>query len=441
MTDLSDKTPAFSRRIFLQQGVTLASLAATVPAFIQRSAFGMMLPVGSMVSSQAGVPEDRVLVIIQLAGGNDGLNTVIPFGDADYYRARPTLAIPAPDRGGNAAALTVDGVRGIGLHPNLASFKDLMDDGVAAIVQGVGYPNPNRSHFASTDIWETADLAGRGNGWIGRYFDNTCNGTPIPEGSVSIGRTAPQTLIGDIQKPVSFESAELFRWLGEDMHAAMADPYRRITRAGALEHADGDSGGDSQASFLMRTALDAQVSSERIRAAVAKRPLVAYPNGNLARQLQVIGAMIRDGMKTRVYYASLGGFDTHAGQAGSHANLLRQFADSVKAFHADLKAQGNSSRVLTMAFSEFGRRVQQNGSAGTDHGTAAPMLLMGDMVRRGSTGGLLGTHPSLQDLDRGDLKFNVDFRSVYAGILEDWMGAPAERILGGRFQKAQIIRG
>jgi len=428
---MTDHIPAFSRRIFLQQGVTLASLAATVPSFIQRSAFGMMLPVGSMVSSQAGVPEDRVLVIVQLAGGNDGLNTVIPFGDPDYYRARPTLAVAAPDRGGNQAALRVDGADGVGLHPALADFKDLMDDGAATIVQGVGYPNPNRSHFASTDIWETADLAGRGNGWIGRYFDCTCNGTPIPEGAVSIGRTAPQTLIGDVQKPVSFESADLFRWLGEDLHGAMADPYQRITRAGAL-----DDDGESQAAFLMRTALDAQVSSERIRAAVAKRPLVQYPRGNLARQLQVIGAMIRDGMGTRVYYASLGGFDTHAGQAGQHQNLLRQFAGAMRAFQADLKAQGNAGRVLTMAFSEFGRRVQQNGSAGTDHGTAAPMMLMGEMLRPG----LLGTHPSLQDLDRGDLKFNVDFRSVYASILEDWMGAPSEKILGGRFRKAQLIR-
>lgn len=185
----------------------------------------------------------------------------------------------------------------------------------------------------------------------------------------------------------------------------------------------------------MRTALDAQVSSDRIRAAVSKQPLARYPGGQLSRQLQIVGAMIRDGMATRVYYVSIGGFDTHGQQPGPHGFLLRQVGDSLNAFYKDLKAQGNSGRVLTMVFSEFGRRVAQNGSNGTDHGTAAPMLFVGDMVRPG----LLGRQPSLTDLDQGDLKFNVDFRSVYAGVLEDWMKAPAAKILGQEFRKAEIV--
>jgi uncharacterized protein (DUF1501 family) len=430
---LDNHDSAYTRRVFLQQGLGFASLVATAPLFIQRSAMGMLNPLAALLSSVPGVPEDHVLVVVQLGGGNDGLNTVVPFGDRAYYNARPNIALLEPGKTGNQpAALAVDSTRGIGLHPNFAGFKALMDDGVASIVQGVGYPNPNRSHFTSMDIWHTADTNAKGNGWIGRYFDCTCNGTPVPEGSVAVGRNAPLAMQGDIQKPVSFESAELFRWIGEDLHPSMKQPYEKINRSGQLD----DVNPDSQLGFLMRTALDAQVSSDRIRAAVAKTPLVRYPGGELSRQLQIVGAMIRDAMNTRVYYTSLGGFDTHAGQPNSHANLLRQLGDSLNAFYKDLKAQGNNTRVLTMVFSEFGRRVAQNASNGTDHGTAAPMYFVGDMIRPG----ILGNHPSLTDLDEGDLKYNVDFRSVYTAVLEDWLKAPAERILGKKYQKAQIVK-
>ena len=431
---MSDNT--YSRRLFIQQGMTLASMVTTAPLFIQRSALGMMRPLGSMLSSQPGVPEDRILVVVQLGGGNDGLNTVVPFGNRLYYNGRPNLAIPAPGRGNQAGgaggALPLDDVAGIGLHPNLDGFKALYDEGVASIVQGVGYPNPNRSHFTSMDIWHTAKTSAKGYGWLGRYFDCTCNGTPVPQGSVAIGREAPLAMQGAVQKPVTFERAELFQWLGEDLNAALDEPYQKITRSGVL----GEVEPDSQLGFLMRTALDAQISSDRIRAAVARKPLVRYPGGDLARQLRITAAMIRGGLGTRVYYLSMGGFDTHANQAGRHANLMRQMGGGLHAFYKDLKAQGNSGRVLTMAFSEFGRRVGQNASGGTDHGTAAPMYLVGDMIRPG----LLGDHPSLSDLDSGDLKYNLDFRSVYAAILEDWMGAPANQILGRAYRKAKIIK-
>ena len=420
----------YTRRIFLQQGMTLASLAATAPLFIQRSALGMMRPQGSPLMSQPGVPEDRILVVVQLGGGNDGLNTVVPYGNNLYHNTRPSLAIPAPGRGQNAA-LELDKAAGIGLHPSLEAFKELIDEGVASIVQGVGYPNPNRSHFTSMDIWHTADTDARGYGWIGRYFDNTCEGMPKPEAGVAIGRSAPLAMQGALQKPVTFETADLFQWLGNEYSPLLKDPYQKINRQGTVEAVDPD----SQLGFLMRTALDAQISSDRIRAAVARQPLVRYPGSGLARQLQTVAAMIRDEMPTRVYYVSLGGFDTHANQSNRHTNLLRQFAASLRAFHRDLKAQGNAGQVLTMCFSEFGRRVGQNASGGTDHGTAAPMYLMGEMVRPG----LLGQHPSLNDLDRGDLKFNVDFRSVYAAVLEDWMGADARSILGREYRKAKIL--
>lgn len=424
----------YTRRLFLQQGVTLASMATTAPLFIQRSAMGMLNPLASILTSQPGVPDERILVVVQLGGGNDGLNTVVPYGNSLYYNARPGLSIPAPgrNRNGQVGALPLDDVEGIGLHPNLAGLKELYDEGVASIIQGVGYPNPNRSHFTSMDIWHTADYSAKGHGWIGKYFDNTCNGTPIPEGSVAIGRNAPLAMQGEIQKPVTFESEELFRWLGEEVTDGLAKPYETVNRAGVLEDVDPD----SQLGFLMRTALDAQVSSDRIRKAVAKQPLAPYPGNGLAQQLKIVGAMIRDGMTTRVYYVSMGGFDTHAGQGGRHAQLLNQFGQAVNAFYRDLKAQGNNGRVLTMAFSEFGRRVRQNASGGTDHGTAAPMYFIGDMVRPG----LLGQHPSLSDLDNGDLKFSVDFREVYTAVLDDWMKAPAAQVLGREYRKAKIIK-
>ncbi len=432
MPDPFDRT--YTRRLFLQQGMTLASLAATAPLFIQRSALGLMQPAGSALSSRPGVRDERILVVVQLGGGNDGLNTVVPYGHAAYYRARPTLAVPAPDRGTaqQPGAMVLDQRAGIGLHPNLRGFKELLDQGTASIVQGVGYPNPNRSHFTSMDIWHTADTDARGHGWIGRYFDCTCNGTPEPEGAVAIGDTAPLAMQGALQKPVTFETAELFRWLGDDLHESLQDPYQAINRAGALPPVDPD----SQLGFLMRTALDAQIASDRIRAAVAKHPLVEYPRERLAQQLRVVGAMIRDGMPTRVYYVSMSGFDTHANQAAQHANLLRQLGEALLAFYRDLKAQGATGRVLTMAFSEFGRRVGQNASGGTDHGTAAPMYFVGDMLRPG----LLGEHPPLESLDEGDLVFNVDFRSVYATVLEDWMGAASQQVLGRAWPKAKILR-
>jgi uncharacterized protein (DUF1501 family) len=177
-------------------------------------------------------------------------------------------------------------------------------------------------------------------------------------------------------------------------------------------------------------------SSDRIRAAVAKQPLVPYPGHGLAGQLKTIGAMIRDGMPTRVYYASMGGFDTHGGQLGTHGNLMRQFGESLAAFQRDLKAQGNDGRVTTMVFSEFGRRVKQNASGGTDHGTAAPMFLVGPQVKPG----VFGNHPSLTDLDQGDLKYGVDFRSVYASVLEDWLKAPSEKVLRARFANPSLFK-
>ncbi len=427
-------TRAYSRRAFVVRGLTLASGAATIPYFLQKSAVALAQGFDPTVSSRPGVPEDRVLVVVQLAGGNDGLNTVVPFEMDEYYRARPRIGIP------KAQALRLSERVDVGLHPAMGGLKELYDEGMVTVIQGVGYPNPNRSHFTSMDIWHTADTDGIGDGWLGRYFDNQCAGAPGNDCAghlgMAIGREAPPAMQGRSYKPIAFESAELFRWTGLDLHDSLHRPYEEILRAELDPSVEAR---NPNAAFLTWTAMDAQLASDRIRRAVEAEPLADYPDGRLAEQLAMVASMIRAGLETRVYYVTLGGFDTHANQGGvngGHANLLRQFAGAVNAFYRDLRAQGNAERVLTMSFSEFGRRVAQNGSNGTDHGAAAPMFLIGPAARAGVQGG----HPSLTRLDAGDLMYHTDFRRVYATVLEDWLKADASAALGGRFSTLPIVR-
>ncbi len=426
---------AYTRRVFLQQGAALASAAVTIPTFLQGAAEALAQTPG-VHGSRPGVPDERILVVVQLAGGNDGLNTVIPYGDASYYRARPGIGIREEGLIKLGSSRTE---RGLGLHPRMGGLKSLYDDGMLSIVQGVGYPNPNRSHFKSTDIWHTADEGGTGDGWLGRFFDNKCAGQQgagcSGHEAIAIGRTAPLAMQGRTSRPIAFESEDLFRWTGlEDSDSLVHEAYEQMTSEQPSNAAPG-----SAASFLTRTALDAQIASDRIRDAVGVRPLVQYPRSRLGQQLAMVASMIRAGLETRVYYVTLGGFDTHARQGnvnGSHANLLAQFSQGVKAFWDDLKAQNNDGRVLMMSFSEFGRRVAQNGSGGTDHGAAAPMFLMGPNVRPG----VVGDHPSLTDLDGGDLKHTVDFRSVYSGVLEDWLKTDGAGVLGRGYRPAKVVR-
>jgi uncharacterized protein (DUF1501 family) len=292
------------------------------------------------------------------------------------------------------------------------------------------------------DIWHTADTTGTGTGWLGRYFDNDCCGSPVdglkgapePMAGISIGRDAPLAMKGQKAQPIGFESAELFQWLGKGVDDSLAKPYEQIARRGVTPGVDPA----TSAGFLMRTSLDAQISSDQIRKAVSQKPMVNYPGNELARQLAMVSSMIRAGLPTRVYYVTLGGFDTHAGQGGEngrHAQLMQQLGSSMKAFYQDLKAHGNDTRVLTMSFSEFGRRVGQNASGGTDHGTAAPMFLAGPMVKAG----VIGDQPSLTDLDSGDLKYKIDFRSVYAGVLSKWLKADADKVLEGSYRALPVI--
>lgn len=422
-----ERKAPFTRRLFLQRGVTLASAAVTIPSFLQRSALAMTNWDPSL-SSQAGVPEDRILVVVQLAGGNDGLNTVVPFSIGRYYDARKGIAIPEHQ------TLRL-GSTGVGLHPKLDGLKSLYDDGLLSVIQGVGYPNPNRSHFKSMDIWHTADTSGTGRGWLGRYFDNECEGAPQPDIGVAVGSDSPLAMQGREVRPVSFDNPDAFTWRPAQTHERLAETYNEITDEGA----PADIPEESSAAFLMRTALDAKLTSEQVRAAVDSKPNANYPRSELADQLRMVAAMIRSGMKTRVYYVSIGGFDTHAGQGGAngrHANRLNQVGGALRAFMTDLKATGDDERTLSMVFSEFGRRVDQNASGGTDHGAAAPAFLIGPMVRPG----VHGHHPSLTNLDQGDLKYGIDFRSVYATVLDRWMGADALAVLQRRYPLLNALR-
>jgi len=435
--------PAFTRRQFLGT-MTVVSTAVTIPAFLDRSAWAMGPAAGTQPASlgnRPGIPDDRILLVVQLTGGNDGLNAIPPFGSAEYQRARPVIGVKEKD------SIKLGNNMGIGLHPDFTDLKAMIDEGNAAVVQGVGYPNPNRSHFSSMDIWHTADPSGRsakGLGWIGRGLDQiraSHNGQIDATACVCIGDESPLAAQGKIVKPIAFQRANLFRWTGSDLHPALAAEYNKINRAGVIGDISPTQNAESQAAFVMRTALDAQVASDRIRNAVDKGTVTGFPGGRLADQLKMVAAMIRAGMPTRVYYVTLGSFDTHANQPGTQGRLLRDFASGMRAFYKELAALGQESRVLTLAFSEFGRRVEQNASNGTDHGTAGPVFLFGNMVRA-APGGLLGDHPSLaaNKLDHGDVIYNVDFRNLYAAVLDGWMKADSKLVLGAPFQPAHILK-
>ena len=415
----------WTRREFVQTGVVLASTITSVPGFLQQSALAMAPQAG-----KPGTPDDRILVVVQLSGGNDGLNTIVPFQDDAYYRARPLLAVKKTD------VHKLDGKSDVALHPSLEGFKSLYDDGMLGIVQGVGYPNPNRSHFASMDIWHSADLnGGHGTGWVGRAMDHVTGGDTSGDAAtctVCVGREAPMAAEGKHIKPIAFERANAFRWSGSDLHPALEKQYDTFNRSGPLAEIPAD----SQAAFVMRTAMDAQIASDKVRAAVAKGNLTTFPRNELAQQLQMVASMIRAELPTRVYYVALGGFDTHAGQLNRHGNLMRTFASAMDAFYKELKAMGQADRVLSIAFSEFGRRVSQNASQGTDHGCAGPMFTFGPMVKPG----ILGDQPSLTKLDSGDLVYHTDFRSVYAAVLDQWMKADSKTVLQGAFKHAEILR-
>ena len=414
-----------TRREFMAKGLTIVAAGATAPMFLTRTALALNNPWDqSLTASPASLTDGPVLVVVQMGGGNDGLNTVVPYAHDEYYRARPHLAVPRQ----NLIRVTDE----IGFHPGLKPFKALYDEGRLAVVQGVGYPNPNRSHFRSMEIWHTADPAGSGprTGWLGRLFDSECPSCGPTAGIAMLGAEMPLAMQGTAGRAVVLESPQAFGFhplLGAGLEEAEA--FRRLMQPVPGEEPTVD--------FLTHTAMDATLASDEIKRMTGHLSVAGiYPRDPFSAKLRLVSELIAAGAPTRVYYVGLGGFDTHAAQAGRHDRLLEQMGAGLDAFVRDLTQKGLLDRALVITFSEFGRRVAENASAGTDHGAAAPMFLIGGAVKPG----IHGAHPGLTDLDQGDLKFQVDFRGVYATILEHWVGVDSQTILGGRFAAFDVVR-
>ncbi len=371
-----------------------------------------------------GLPgsEDRCLVLINLYGGNDGLNCVVPHGDPRYYQMRPALAIAQND------VLSIDAH--VGLNPGMRSFKALYDKGVVAIVQGVGYPNPDHSHFRSTEIWQTAAPDRyEHTGWLGRYFDDAGLSQQNLFKGVAVSRVLPEALVSD--------RTDIPAIPGLGQYAMIADNNLVARKAFSQEANDQRLPFDSPyLAHVMAIEGDAQRSSEELPRLVAGyKTQASYPATELGRSLALAAQIIGSNLGTKAIYVEHGSFDTHVNQNATQNLLLTQFSNAVAAFYEDLAAHGNDRRVLTVTFSEFGRRIEENGSRGTDHGEASPLFLIGGGVK----GGLYGALPDLGATNMGNLRYSVDFRSVYATVLERWLGRPSATVLNGSFEKLPVL--
>jgi uncharacterized protein (DUF1501 family) len=402
--------PPLTRRAFLRKSATFIALGVAAPGWLSR------LAADDLQATQKGnrPVNDRILVVVQLSGGNDGLNTVIPYTESLYRQMRPTLAVP------ENAVIPLN--ERLGLHPSLAKVKTLYDAGHFAIIQGVGYPNPNRSHFRSMEIWQTATPDSvEGTGWLGRYLDMLPDSVRNPVIGLVLGREMPAAMVGNRIRVPCVGSLDDFRLLiGENAESLRALYTLR----------------DERLRTVGKEALEALDAAQMVAAKMNQyRSPVAYPQTPLAQALQQIAQLIASNLNIRVYYCSTSGFDTHAQQAQRHASLLQGVSEGLTAFWNDVEAMGKANKVLVLVFSEFGRRVAENGSQGTDHGAAAPVFIVG----KGLQSGIIGEHPSLRDLQDGDLRHHIDFRSVYAAVLEDWLGVDSQPVLRSRFKPVPLF--
>jgi uncharacterized protein (DUF1501 family) len=354
--------------------------------------------------------ERRVLVVLQLDGGNDALNTVVPYTDPEYERLRPKLRIARKD--------LVRLNDPLGLHPSLKRLDKLFQAGHLAVIPGVGYPNPNRSHFESMAVWHTArpDEDGRkGYGWLGRALD------PSAGTAYMVGSATSPALRGRRSTAIALNRPD---------EALLADPA-------VAKLSVGPSSNDDLLAFVRRQTVDANATAHLLTKLASGGDSAIYPSTALAERLRLIAQLLKADFGVRVFYTTQPGYDTHASQSYTHGSLLSEFAGGVAAFFEDLAAAKLTDRVALLVFSEFGRTIKENGSAGTDHGTAEAVLVAGPGVK----GGVLGTMPSLSDLDHGEPRMTTDFRRVYAALLEDWLGVPSAAVLGGSFEKLSLFRG
>ncbi len=405
-----------TRRAFLKTS-GLVALGLNAPLFLSRTAI-------AAPEAQKPGARDTILVVIELTGGNDGLNTVIPFKEPLYAKLRPTLKQPIDQ----VRKLTKE----IALHPVMGEMADLFQQGELAVVQGVGYPNPDQSHFRSMDIWQAGSTDKTlTEGWLGKALRTMPGGPSFHlKGN---NESSPLAYEGARAKVPSIASLAEYQ-----LQLAAASAGDLKAKRDIIENSvKPGSGKPGLLDFVQRTASDTYASSRRLQE-IGKnyQPKAVYPQTGLANRLKLAAQLIDAGLGARLFYVRLDGFDTHSAQANQHASLLTQLSGAISAFYKDVSARGHKERVLIMTFSEFGRRAAENNSAGTDHGSGAPMFLVGGKVK----GGIVGVHPSLDKLEIGNLKHHTDFRQVYAPILDKWLGVPSKGILGSDYKAIDVFK-
>ena len=397
------------RRDFLKN-TALASGAFLIPAFLK--------PLEAMAGGQ--LTGYKNLVIIQLSGGNDGLNTIVPYGNDIYYQKRNSIAINTTD------IIKLNDKQG--LNPNLSALKEIYDQGWMSIINSVGYPNPDRSHFRSMDIWQTASDSNQflTTGWIGRYLDANCQNCKNPYTAIEVDDTLSLAMKGLNTKGIAVQDPnKLFQATREPFFKDLVHDHNN-------DHLSEDNLG-----YLYKTMIETYSSADYIQKTSKTYTVSAvYPATPLGNQLKTVSKFINSGLETRVYYVSLSGFDTHVGQQNQQGRQLKIYSDAVAAFVKDLKKSGKLDDTLVMTFSEFGRRVEQNASNGTDHGTANNVMIFGGKLKKA---GIFNDAPNLAQLDNGDLKYQIDFRDIYATLLDKWLGMNNSQVLNRNFNGLGFI--
>jgi len=408
-----------SRRLFIRDGVATVTLGLAAPAFL------------TAIAEAQGLSSSRRLVVVYLGGGNDALNTLVPYQDPSYYNRRPTIAIPA----GQVLQVGADAAgRALGFHPRLGGLVNIFNEGRLALVQRTGYENSSRSHFEATDIWGTGNpKSSTGSGWLGRYLDTL----PRPVDALAAWNTTsdtPRALVSGQTGVPAIPNSTTYTYASPNRGSAALQE-----RAAAQTMAANVAAGRPHLAFVNSTSRAAIETLDRVAQASSYTPTVAYPNNGFALALRTVAGAIVRGVGSRIYWVQTGGYDTHAqqgGPGGAYGNLMGGLGDGLWAFYNDVRNQGVHNDTTVIVFSEFGRRISENGSGGTDHGAAGLMMVLGGMVR----GGLYGTaaslapgNPTLEN-SSGDVHYETDFRSVYARVLDEWLGVNSVPILNGDFR-------